>query len=157
MKKKPQHLRNAAIFCSGILVFFLGRLSLQYQITVDLPPVQSVSEVNPGIPLVTIHAIEDGVVYGAVNRSEIRIISEEQVATVESDMKFSLNIEHLGYLGKKAPVIEHHIAEWAQFVASRNGKYFYALDEKQAKRLSVPNRVYFPSVEEATAAGYLAR
>lgn len=107
--------------------------------------------------MVEIMDIANGQIIGAVNASEIRIKSGESVAVPDENNQFVLNIQHLGFLGDRVPVIKHQIPEWAQFVASKNGKYFYGLDESSAKNLSVENRVYFAREEEAVEAGFLRR
>ena len=117
----------------------------------------SIGETNPKIPLVTITDIRDAKVMGTVNRPEIRIVSGSSVAVADPEQHFELNIEHLGYIGEKRPIIQLKIPAWAQFVASKNGKYVYELDDNSAKSLSPQNRVYFRTEEEAVKAGYLKR
>lgn len=107
--------------------------------------------------MIEIMDIANGQIIGMVNTSEIRIKSGESVAVPDDNNEFVLNIQHLGFLGERVPILKHQIPEWAQFVASKNGKYFYELDEGSAKNLSVENRVYFASEEEAVGAGYAKR
>jgi len=157
MKINDQHHKRFLLVLTGVLVFWLGRLSVQYQIHQDLSPVQIVPEINPKIPMIEIMDIANGQIIGMVNTSEIRIKSGESVAVPDDNNEFVLNIQHLGFLGERVPILKHQIPEWAQFVASKNGKYFYELDEGSAKNLSVENRVYFASEEEAVGAGYAKR
>lgn len=46
---------------------------------------------------------------------------------------------------------------WAQFVASKAGKYFYPINSANGQRLAPKNRVYFDSEESAVKAGFLKR
>lgn len=145
------------LFLSLVFSFWFGRLSVQYQIQGDLPPLQTVSEINPKIPLVTIEEIRGGKLLGNVNRSEMRIVSNGKVAVPDEDLHFELDLQHLGFLGERRQVIVHHVPEWAHFVASKNGKYFYEVNEKSGKNLSVPTRLYFATEEAAEKAGYVKR
>lgn len=137
--------------------FTLGRLSWQYQEHLSTPPVQQINEINHRLPVLEIIDIKEAQVIGTSSTQDVRIVSGERVVLPDEEGNFTLDITHLGYIGPKRPVIEHKVPEWAQYVASKSGKYFYTLDEKQAKRLSVPNRIYFKSVEEALEAGYRER
>jgi len=157
MPVKAQYHTYIVLFLAACLIFWFGRLSVQYQLKIQAAPVQTVSEINPKIPLVEIKDIKNAKVIGTVNQSEIRIKSGERIAVPDQENNFTLDVQHLGYLGQKVPVIEVSIPEWANYVASKNGKYFYELDDKSAKNLSIPNRVYFATVEDASEAGYQQR
>ncbi|MDF2378996.1 MAG: hypothetical protein P1V18_02105 [Candidatus Gracilibacteria bacterium] len=157
MKINSQH--HVIILSVGIavLLVWFGRLSVQFELHSQLPPLQMIEEVNQKIPQVVIQDIQEGRVIGSVNNSEIRIVSGEQVAVPEDDLSFLLNIEHLGYIGPKRQIITKEVPEWARFVASKNGKYFYEIDEKSLKKLSVANQIYFATEEDAVAAGKVGR
>lgn len=157
MKINAHHHTLMLLVLSAGLIFWFGRLSVQYQIQRATPPVQSIEEINPKIPLIEITDIRDTQVFGLVNKPEIRIKSGEQVAVPDDDLQFSLNIEHLGYIGPKRPIVKVTIPEWANFVASKSGKYFYEIDEQAAKQLSPENYVFFKNEEEAIASGYKRR
>jgi hypothetical protein len=157
MKINAQHHKLLLLILTGVLVFWFGRLSIQYEISKTVPPVQIVTEVNQKIPMIEIIDIQNAKIVGSVNKSEIRIRSGESVAVPNDEYQFELDIQHLGYIGDKRPVVVHQVPEWAQFVASKSGKYFYELDEKSAKNLSVENRVYFATQEEAVKAGFARR
>lgn len=51
---------------------------------------------------------------------------------------------------------EVEIPEGAAFVASKDGKKFYAVDSASGKKIKADKRVYFKTEEEATEAGYAA-
>lgn len=48
------------------------------------------------------------------------------------------------------------VPEGAAFVASKDGKKFYAVDSASGKKIKADKRVYFKTEEEATEAGYAA-
>ena len=145
------------MLCLSVLSFWAGEIRVKAKIINTIDPIHSISEINQQIPLVTIKGIEDAKILGSVSDPSMRIVSGDQVSLPDDDLRFELNIEHLGYIGQKRAVIEHVIPEGALFVASKTGKYFYPLEAGQAKRLSVPNRVYFSTKEEAFSAGYLEK
>lgn len=152
-----QYQKGIALVAVAILIFWFGRLSLQYQINKNVPPVQPVAEINQKIPMVEITGIQNGKVFGTVNKPEMRVKSGNSVAVPDAENQFQLDIQHLGFVGDRRPVVVHHIPEWALFVASKNGKYFYEFDEGSAKNLSVENRVYFATEADALKAGYAKR
>lgn len=137
------------------LFFWCGRLSLQYQLSQNVSELHEVGEINTKVPVVTIKDIQEGKIIGVVNDPGIRIKSGTEVAVPDNRNRFTLNVGHLGYVGKKDPTLK--VPTDAQFVASKNGKYFYALDEATAKRLSPLTRVFFSTEEEAQAAGFEKR
>ncbi len=51
-------------------------------------------------------------------------------------------------------VIEVFVPAGMQFVASRKGKKYYAVDSAGGEKLTPENRVYFRTAAEAEAAGY---
>ncbi|MGE3279358.1 MAG: hypothetical protein AB7J40_06335 [Candidatus Altimarinota bacterium] len=157
MKINDQHHKRILLVLTAVLVFWLGRLSIHYEVHRELPPVQTVPEINEKIPMIEILDISNGQITGAVNKSEIRIKSGDSVAVPDENNQFILSIQHLGFLGERVPIVKHQIPEWAQFVASKNGKYFYGLDESSAKNLSVENRVYFANQQDAENSGYQKR
>lgn len=142
---------------TGVLLFWAGRLSLQYQLSKQLPPIRVIPEINPKVPVVEIQEIKDATISGKVNTEKIRFKAGDSVAVPGEDKTFQLDIRPLGFVAKKQPEDPAKIPEWAKFVASKRGKYFYALDSRSAKNLSVQNRVFFATEEEAMNAGYEKR
>ena len=140
-----------------VLVFWSGRLSLQYQLAREIPPVQTVSELNTTVPLLTIVDIEQGTLLATSNDPRLRLVSGDQIVLPDENLELELNLQHLGYLGDRRPVVDHVIPEWANFVASKSGKYFYEIDEKSGRNLSPANRRYFATAEDAKNAGFLER
>jgi hypothetical protein len=142
---------------AGVLLFWFGRLSLQYELAKQVPPIRVVPEINQKVPLVEITAIENAMLKGNVNKNGIRIKAGDAVAVLEEDLTFQLDIRSLGFTARKQPEDPAKVPEWAKFVASKRGKYFYVLDSRSAKNLSVENRVFFATEEEAKKAGYEKR
>ena len=55
----------------------------------------------------------------------------------------------------QAHVIEVRVPAGMQFVASRKGKKYYAVDSAGGERIVPKNRVYFETAQEAESAGYV--
>jgi hypothetical protein len=151
MKTREQILAVAAV---GILVFWSGRLSVQYQIQQE-KPITQVTELNPGIPLVNIMDVNGDTMVGYATDPKTRIKSGEELAVPDKDGRFELSLKHLGFL-PRTDVIVHSIPEGAKYVASKNGKNFYEVESGSGKRISVGNRVYFKTQQEGVDAGYKA-
>jgi|CXWL01.1.fsa_nt_gi hypothetical protein len=155
MKINAQCHRILICILSLGLAFWFGRLTLQYQISLKVPELQQLGELNTKIPIVTITDIDNGRLLGTVNTLKIRLKSGSEVAVPDPDQHFELNIKDLGFAAQPDPRLK--VPERAKFVASKNGKYFYELDEATAKRLSPLTRVFFTTEKEAQAAGYKRR
>lgn len=155
MNINAHYHRILIVILSLGLAFWVGRLSLQYQLSQNVPELRQVGEINTKVPMVTITDIQDAKLIGTVNTPGIRIKSGSELAVPDDRNHFELSIGHLGYIGKKDEKLK--VPTDARFAASKNGKYFYALDEATAKRLSPLTRVFFNTEEEAQAAGFEKR
>lgn len=157
MKINSTTINTFLVLGACVLFFWLGRLTVLYEEQASAPLISTVGELNQKIPQVEILDIQNAKVVGTVNTPEIRLKSGDQLAVPEDDLTFSLDVQHLGYVGEKRPVVKKVLPEWARFVASKSGKYYYEIDEKSLKQLSVENQVYFATAEEAIKAGYQLR
>jgi len=155
MNINPRYQTIILVVLSAGLVFWLGRLSLQYELSLHMPDIHQIGEINEKIPMVDITDIKDGKLLGTVNQPDIRLKSGSEVAVPDQDKHFELNISNLGFAAKPDPRLK--VPADAKFVASKTGKYFYALDEATAKRLNPLTRVFFTTEEEAVEAGYQKR
>lgn len=147
------------LFLSGILIFWFGRLSVQYQLKKQVPPIEFVEEINPKIPLVEIMKLEGKILKGKINKSEIRITNGRTTAVPDQDNNFELKLDDENIVAeqKMPKVVDEGVPSWAKFVASKRGKYFYVIDEKSLKKLKKENHRYFSTEEAAMRAGYQKR
>jgi hypothetical protein len=137
-----------------IVIFWLGRLSVYYQQVSDTP-IREIPEFNEHVPMVNIMAVRQGRVEGYVSDTKTRVKSwNKTVAVPDEGGRFVLDIRHLGYLGPTQELYEHVVPEWAVYVSSKNGKNFYKVDSGSGRNISVPNRLYFRSKEEAIEKGF---
>ena len=146
--------RAIMLITTVIIIFWIGRLSVYYQ-QLSSEPIREVGEINEKIPLVNIVEVTSQKIIGYTSDKNMRIKSlDKSVAVPDADLRFELDTSHFGFLGNKSIVIEHEIPDWAVYVASKSGKNFYPVDSGNGKHISVPNRVYFKTKEEALAAGF---
>lgn len=104
------------------------------------------------ISLLRFDSIENGRIIGSLEGEEARIIvGENQIESIFPG-EFSFSIEEILPLLKTIPA-----PEAAQFVASKNGKYIYPLDSPEAALISVQNRIFFQTIEEAYEKGFQRR
>lgn len=139
----------------ALLLFFAGRVSVLWQQYEKPEPLKRVEEINRPVPLIQIDEIKDGKLVGIVNDPRIRIRSGKNIAFLDEEKKFEIDITHLGISGSAEE--KGKVPEGAKFVASKKGKYFYVLDSASAKRLSPKNLLFFTTKEEAVKAGYKER
>ena len=119
------------------------------------PEIKIVDEVNPGIATVKLMEVRNGKLYGEVAGRTARIAySTDGIKDVLPEKKFEIPINQISL---KNYYQIRDIPENAQFVASKNGKYYYSLFDKQALNISQKNRIYFSDMAEAEKMGYLKK
>ena len=139
----------------SFLVFFSGRLSLQYALHERSPPIITIPEINQKVPIVEITGFRSGYLFGKVSVRDMRLKTPEQISVPNEQLEFSLNMSE--FLPKEQQLVRSMVTgapEDAKFVASKIGKYYYEIDSTSAKRLSLKNRRYFSTEEEAKKAGF---
>ncbi|HIQ57620.1 TPA: hypothetical protein EYG84_03015 [Candidatus Gracilibacteria bacterium] len=106
------------------------------------------------IPVISINQIENGILHISKNdRSEIRIMVNNNIKTLQVlDVKSkNIKIDAVTIL----PKIEKIPApQWANFVASKRGTTFWALDNPRAFILTPKNRIFFKTKDEALKKKY---
>lgn len=146
-------LRAILIFA----IFFLaGRISVQIALYPEDEPIAVIEDINRSVPVVEILELKDGILRGKVNEKSIRIKAGKQLVVASPDQSFELSLSDIGLkVLSEGPILG--APDHAQFVASKRGKYFYALDSASAKKLSPKNLVFFQSEDDALKAGYKKR
>lgn len=117
------------------------------------PPLEIVPEISEKIPLIHFEKIENGVMHGKTGEKEVRFIigQDEEDAEIFTSHGGEFNFPVIKIL----PMLSKLPApEWANFVASSRGSKYWPLDTPEAFLLSVKNRTFFASEEDAMKAGY---
>lgn len=132
--------------CFGIIA---GMNVERWRITTNREPVER-GDFSDEIALLFFDKIENGILYGRLEGEEARIVvaGKEEVDSV-FEGEFSFEVTPILPNLKKVPA-----PEWAQFVASSRGSKFYPLDSPRAALVSVKNRTFFRSAEEAMQNGF---
>ncbi len=135
------------IFCIGI---FIGIVLERHFFFEEKIPFSHENQ-SPGlIPVIQLQKIENGILYGISESSEIRLkIGKDSEISVYPSGNFSTEITEILPNLEKIPA-----PKGMQFVASKSGKYFYPLDHTKADTLAVKNRIFFANEEEAMQKGY---
>jgi hypothetical protein len=159
--KHSSFLSLLSLLFLGLSIFFLGifigiileniREGEQKKFTF-YPPLNA----QQNIPVLHFETIENGILKGKVEHGQVRIIipkSEIEIISPENNAlphkNFSISLAEILPMLKKIPAPEN-----AQFVASKRGKKFYALDDPRAFLVSAKNRIFFFSKEEAEEKGF---
>lgn len=120
---------------------------------------KKISEISP--PVLTLNTIENGILSGTVEGGQVRIFLQPKSKTQKKNIKiiqptspqnpeyFTLSVAEILPMLKKIPS-----PAGMQFVASKRGKKFYALDDPRAFLISTKNRIFFSSAKNAEISGY---
>ena len=134
---------------SGYVIgFFRGTRNI-------FPEIKIVDEVNPGIATVKLMEVKNGKLYGEVAGQTVRIAySADGIMDIRPEEEFEVPINSIQL---KNYYQVRDIPENTQFVASKNGKYYYSVFDKRAFSLKPANRLYFSGSSEAEKMGYLKK
>lgn len=152
----PRHRSDHSelIGLSGIILLTLtlgyisGRIATIQLAAADVPPIRLVPDTRPQVPVVQIDGIRDGKVVGRFSSGARLFINGAIVLPTQSG---TFAVPGGKLLTNEITVI---VPAGMKFVASKSGKKYYRVDSAGGERIAPQNRVYFPSDEAATAAGY---
>ncbi len=142
----------ALLIAAGITGILAGIMLEQRHTHANRPPIE-IGDFSDEISLIHLDTIENGVLKGRLEGEEARIIvqdAEEVYSIFPGAFEFSVT-EILPNL-KTIPA-----PAGKKFVASKNGKYFYPLDDPQAALITVKNRVFFETADIARSAGFVRK
>ena len=134
----------------SVIPVFLFALSLGYlagnRIAIHPLPMVIQKDTRPLVPIVRIDGVDNGILHGSiVGNARLAIGS---IVLTQSG-KFALDSSDV--LVNTVHVV---VPDGMRFVASSRGKKYYPVFSSSASRLSVQNRIYFKTEEEALRAGY---
>ncbi|MBU1018283.1 hypothetical protein KKA33_04630 [Patescibacteria group bacterium] len=119
------------------------------------PEIQIVEEVNPGIATIKLMEMKNGKLYGEVVGQKARLVySANDILELDKGSAFEIPTSQITL---KNYYQVRDIPDGAQFAASKNGKYYYSVFDKQTLNLKPENRLYFSSTSEAEEMGYIKK
>ncbi len=151
MQLSPAQQQRLLLAVSLIAMFLCGMAAMQLLQSWRLGAVQGFvleQDTRPKVCTVTVDGILDGNVTGTLTGSGRVFIGDTQ-ALPTTDGSFAVPAG--SFLTRRISIT---IPAGAQFVASKKGSKAYPLRSSQAQKIAPQNRVYFPSREQAEAAGY---
>lgn len=147
----------------GISVFLILSIGLSvgyavgyyYSTKNHFPKIKFVDGVNAGIATIKLMEVKNGKLVGEVGGREARIIySPNDILELKKDDKFEVPMSQIQL--KSYYQIED-IPKDTQYIASKNGKYYYSILDKRALGLSQKTRIYFKNSEDAEKKGYIKK
>ena len=102
------------------------------------------------IPVLTFFQIENGELSGKITEGKARIQIENSEISILKDEKFTLDIRKILPMLREIP----HPKDM-KFVASKRGKKYYPVDSPRAFLVTLKNRVFFKTRDEAEEKGFV--
>ena len=154
MSKKD--LINTAL--ATILVLSIGLttgFSLGYYQTTraSFPEFKVVEDLNPHVATLRFLKLENGLLKGEIAGQKAHLAySTEDVLSLEPGDSFEIPIYKVTLGQYYSP---RDLPEGTQFIASKQGKYYYSVLNSKAFGITPKNRLYFKTAKEAENRGYL--
>ncbi len=151
-----KELINAIL--SAILILTIGLTSgysLGYfrSAKTAFPKINEVTDLNPGIATIKFLKLEGGMLKGEIAGQKARLAySMEHIEDIKPGESFEIPIYKVS-LGQYYSARD--LPEGMQYIASKNGKYYYSVLSSKAFGITPKNRVHFSTKEEAEKMGYL--
>ncbi len=119
------------------------------------PEFRIVDDVNPGIATIKLMQAKNGKLYGEVAGQKARLVYRaDGILELDKGASFEIPVSQITL---KDYYQARTIPENAQFVASKNGKYYYSVFDKRGLNLKLETRLYFSSASQAEEMGYLKK
>ena len=142
---------------SIILILSIGVLSGYsigyFQISQrSFPNIKTIEDINQGITTIKLLEVKGGKLIGKISGRNARLAyNADNIIEIEKEESFEIPLNQISL---KDFYVSESISDNTQFIASKNGKYYYSIFDKKAFNLSEGNRIYFTNKEEAERAGY---
>lgn len=130
------------------LGYFRGKQSV-------FPQIKTVGEINPGITTIKLMEVRNGKLYGEIVGKSARLAySANDIIELDKEDEFEIPLNQIQL---KSYYQTTDLPKNAQYIASKNGKYYYSIFDKRAFNLSAKNRIYFQTDREAENKGYIKK
>jgi hypothetical protein len=119
------------------------------------PQMREMTDLNPGIATIKFLKLENGLLKGEIAGADARLAYDtEHILSLEPGDVFEIPVYQVSlyqyYSARDLP-------EGINYIASKNGKYYYSVLNARAFSLTPKNRLYFKTAQEAEKAGYLPK
>lgn len=153
MSKK--YIVNIAISITLILLtgLSIGYIIGYYNSTKNhFPEIKFVDEINQGITTIKLMEVVNGKLVGEISGREAWLVySADDILELKKGDKFEIPTSKIQL---KSYYQIQNIPKDTQFIASKNGKYYYSIFDKSALGISEKNRIYFNNSKDAEIKGY---
>lgn len=143
---------------SAILILAIG-LTCGYSLgyfraaQASFPEIKEVADLNPGIATIKFLKLENGMLKGEIAGQKARLAySTEHIFDLEPNESFEIPVYQVS-LGQYYSARD--LPEGMQYIASKQGKYYYSVLNSKAFKITPKNRLYFAKSSEAEKMGYL--
>jgi len=146
------------VILSVILILAIGLVSgysLGYfrSAQTAFPEMKEVDDLNPGIATIKFLKLENGILKGEIAGQKARLAySVEHIFDLEPGEPFEIPVYQVS-LGQYYSARD--LPSDMQYIASKQGKYYYSVLSPKAFKITPKNRLYFAKKEEAEKMGYL--
>jgi hypothetical protein len=146
------------IISSSILILVIG-VSIGYSlgyfqaVRASFPEMKEVVDQNPNVATIKFLELKNGLLNGEIAGQKARLAySAKNIEDLEPGAKFSIPVNGIT-LGQYYST--DSLPTGTQFIASRQGKYYYSILDSRSFSITPKNRIYFSESAEAERRGYL--
>ena len=119
----------------------------------SFPEIKETEELNPGISTIKFMKLQGGMLKGEIAGQKARLAySPEQIFDLKPGETFEIPIYQIS-LGQYYSARD--LPEGMQYIASKQGKYYYSVLDPRSFKVTPKNRVYFAKSSEAEKMGFL--
>jgi len=119
----------------------------------SFPDFKEVDDLNPGIATIRFLKLENGLLKGEVTGQKARLAySTKDILDLDPGQPFEIPVYQVTLGQYYSP---RDLPQGTQFIASKQGKYYYSVLDAKAFGITPKNRIHFKTAEEAEQRGYL--
>lgn len=130
----------------GLSGYMAGRIVSQQQLAA--PPFLLEPDLRPHVPVVQVEGREEGMITGHIH-GNVRVFWGDDMVLPDRSGAFRIADDVL----REEVIVQ--VPDGMQFVASRKGKKYYTVASLMGERIKPENRIYFSTVGDAEASGFL--
>ncbi len=144
----PEHVQFGLSLSLALTAGTLIGIILSVTINVSAHPPTLHHQSGSSVSTIVLEGFRDGALRGSV-AGDMRLYVQDTAVPIDGSGAFA--IDHPGF---RIETVSVQVPAGMHFVASKRGKKYYGVTSAAGSNLAPENRVYFPTAEEAEAAGY---